>query len=101
MRDQKGFGECLEYRKNTKGVLQITPGYCGSVRTRKAKQRKKSAEKSREITLSFQGSCQEALMDAHAVSLGISNLIFGGAIYDNLFYDSLLTVMTMAILINV
>ena len=109
LRDQKGFGECLEYRESSSGILQISPGFCGTT-TRKTKQiqirnknsNKKASrldQKTREVTLAFQGSCQEALMDAHAVSLGTTSSL---KIADNLFYDSMLTVMTiLAILINV
>ena len=111
LRDQKGFGECLEYRESSGGILQITPGFCGTGSTsRKTKQiqirnknsNKKASrldQKTREVTLAFQGSCQEALMDAHAVSPGIT---LSSLKNDNLFYDSMLTVMTiLAILINV
>ena len=108
LRDQKGFGECLEYRKSSSGILQITPGFCGNgirktkqIQTRNKNPNKKASrldQKTREVTLSFQGSCQEALMDAHAVSLGTTSSLKN----DNLFYDSMLTVMTiLAILINV
>ena len=108
LRDQKGFGECLEYRKSSSGILQITPGFCGNgirktkqIQTRNKNPNKKASrldQKTREVTLSFQGSCQEALMDAHAVSLGTTSSLKK----DNLFYDSMLTVMTiLAILINV
>jgi len=110
LRDQKGFGECLEYRESSSGILQITPGFCGNsirktkqIQTRSKNSNKKASrldQKTREVTLAFQGSCQEALMDAHAVSLGIT--LSSLKIADNLFYDSMLTVMTiLAILINV
>ena len=110
MRDQKGFGECLEYRESRSGILQITPGFCGNsirktkqIQTRNKNPNKKASrldQKTHEVTLAFQGSCQEALMDAHAVSLGIT--LSSLKIADNLFYDSMLTVMTiLAILINV
>lgn len=91
LRDQKGFGECLQYRKSSSGILQITPG-CDENDVDSTTS-PAAIKKTRQIvTMSFQGSCQEALMDAHAVSHGICLI--------NFFY-SMLTVMTMAILINV
>ena len=102
-RDQKGFGECLEYRKSSSGILQITPG------CRNRQKRRKNLS-NHNVTLSFQGSCQEALMDAHAVSNAnsfINNFWPSFLIWSprwmcliKIFY-SVLTVMTMAILINV
>ena len=91
LRDQKGFGECLQYRKSSSGILQITPG-CDENDVDSTTS-PAAIKKTRQIvTMSFQGSCQEALMDAHAVTHGICLI--------NFFY-SMLTVMTMAILINV
>ena len=102
-RDQKGFGECLEYRKSSTGILQITPG------CRNRQKRRKNLS-NHNVTLSFQGSCQEALMDAHAVSNANSFIKSSWPSFliwsprwmclINFFY-SVLTVMTMAILINV
>ena len=95
MRDQKGFGECLEYRESSSGILQITPGFCGNsirktkqIQTRSKNSNKKASrldQKTREVTLAFQESCQEALLDAHTVSLGITFSSLN--IPDNLFYD--------------
>lgn len=78
VRDQKGFGQCLDYRK--KGpVLQISTHGC-------------QKKKSQNVNLSFQGTCQEALVDVHAIA-GSS------ALFENVFY-LMLSVMMLILVSN-
>lgn len=68
VKDQEGFGQCLEYRR--KGtVLQISTN---GVRCQEST--------SQNVNLSFQGSCQGALVDLHAIA-GCSHENFGNVLY--------------------
>ena len=59
LRDQKGFGQCLEYRKSEQGqILGISTNACSIGG--------KTGTRTNQLT--FQGSCQEALVDKKAVS---------------------------------
>ena len=83
LRDQKGFGECLEYHKSGDRI-QIESGACGE---------KPKISNNNNFEVLFKGSCQEALMDAHAVSQGND---FKSVILPN-FYYWMLTVMFKAV----
>ena len=75
LRDQKGSGECLEYRKIENSLQVSLLPQCQLRRQQRepAKLRNSSSKQDQIYLQNFtlKGSCQEALRDKHAVALGV------------------------------
>ena len=74
LRDQKGSGECLEYRKIENSLQVSLLPQCQLLRREPQKLRNGSSQDHDSLYLqnfTLKGSCQEALRDKHAVALGV------------------------------
>ena len=75
LRDQKGSGECLEYRKIENSLqVSLLPQCQLRRQQREPPKLRNSSSKQDQIYLqnfTLKGSCQEALRDKHAVALGV------------------------------
>lgn len=99
LRDQKGSGECLEYRKIENSLQVSLLPQCQLLRREPQKLRNGSSQDHDSLYLqnfTLKGSCQEALRDKHAVALGVkATLPYSFLLSSQISFIILITTVTV------
>mgnify|MGYP007025437922 FL=1 len=99
LRDQKGSGECLEYRKIENSLQVSLLPQCQLLRREPQKLRNGSSKNHDSLYLqnfTLKGSCQEALRDKHAVALGVkATLPYSFLLSSQISFIILITTVTV------